>query len=405
MSATNGLLTINMITREILRVYKNTNAFLREIEKQYDDSFAQKGAKIGSTLRIRLPNDYVAGTGKTITVQNTNEQNVALVVATQKNVPMSFGSAEMALSLDDFSKRIILPAVNVLAGNVAMDVMSSIENACNYVAKTDGSGNLLSPDAGTWLLAGAKLDNNSCLSIDRKVFLDPLSQARTVTSLAGLLNPQKQISEQYRTGQMSTDTLGFDWFKDQTVIKHTNGSFTAGTVNAGSQSGSTIAVNAITGSLNKGDIITFAGCFAVNRVTKASTGELQQFVVTATVNSGGTAIPIYPAMIPSNAGAAVAYQTVVAAPANAAVITLLGGANLTYRKNFALGQQAVTMATADLELPKNVQMAERISDSDVSMRLAQQWDVINDDFITRLDILYGYAAIRPEWIVCVPDIL
>lgn len=405
MSATNSILTINMITREILRVFKNSNAFLREMPKQFDDSFGKEGAKIGSTLRIRLPNDYVAATGKAIAVQNTTEQNTVLTVATQKNIPMSFGSAEMALSLDDFSQRIIVPAVNNLAGSVAADVMTSIESACNYVAKTDVGGALLSPDATTWLLAGAKLDNNSNMRVDRKVFLDPLTQARTVASLAGLFNPQRQVSEQYRVGEMSRDTLGFDWFMDQTVIKHTNGAFTAGTVNAGSQSGSTIAVNAITGGLNKGDIITFAGCFAVNRVTKQSTGELQQFVVTATVNSGGTAIPIYPAMIPSNAGAPVAYQTVVAAPANAAVITLLGGANLIYRKNFALGQQAVTMATADLELPKNVQMAQRIADSDVSMRLAQQWDVINDDFITRLDILYGYAAIRPEWIVCVPDIL
>jgi P22 coat protein - gene protein 5 len=243
------------------------------------------------------------------------------------------------------------------------------------------------------------------MTADRKIFLDPLTQARTVSSLAGLFNPQRQVSEQYRTGEMSRDSLGFDWFMDQTVIKHTNGSFTAGTVNGGSQSGSTIAVNAITGNLFVGDIITFAGCFAVNRITKLTTGELQQFVVTAAVASGGTAIPIYPAMIPSNAGAPVAYQTVVAAPATGAAITLLGGAGLIYRKNFALADQAVTMATADLELPKNVQMAERISDSDVSMRLAQQWDVINDDFITRLDILYGYAAIRPEWIVCVPDIL
>jgi len=399
--ATNSLLTINMITNEALRLFRNSNYFLNVISKQYDDSFAKTGAKIGTTLRIRLPNDYIVTTGKTVTPENTTELNTTLTVATQKNVPISFGSAEKALSLDMFSSRILKPAVNNLAGAVAADIMNAVEMGCNYISKTDGSGNLLTPDATTWLLAGAKLDNNSAPKADRKIILDPLTQARTVGSLAGLFNPQRKIDGQYMTGEMSTDTLGFDWGMDQTVIKHTNGSFTAGTVGAASQTGNTLATNAITGSLNQGDIITIAGVFAINRITKATTGELQQFVVTAPVLTGATSIPIYPAITPGN----VQYGTVTASPAANAVITLLGGANLVYRKNFAFHPEAFTMAAADLELPNGVQDASRAQYDGISMRIVSQFAILSDDFITRLDILYGYQAIRPEWIVCVADVL
>jgi hypothetical protein len=200
---------------------------------------------------------------------------------------------------------------------------------------------------------------------------------------------------------MGTDTLGFDWFMDQTIIKHTPGSFTAGTVNGASQTGSTLTTNAITGTLNKGDVITIAGVFAVNRVTKQSTGELQQFNVTANVLNGATSIPIYPAIVVAPA----AYGTVTASPANGAAISLLGAPNTVYRKNVAYVPEAMTLATADLPMPRGVNEAARETYDGISLRMISDYDVTNDLFITRIDILYGYTALRPEWIVVVPDAL
>lgn len=54
----NSLLTISMITREAVRNFKNSNKFIEHINSQYDSEFAHEGAKIGQTLRIRLPQDY-----------------------------------------------------------------------------------------------------------------------------------------------------------------------------------------------------------------------------------------------------------------------------------------------------------------------------------------------------------
>ena len=397
----NSLLTINMITNEAVRLFSQTNAFLRTVNKQYDDQFARDGAKIGNTLRVRLPNDYVVNTGPAITPQGTNEQNTTLTVANQKNVPVSFGTAERTMSLDDYSERILAPAVNRLAASVASDLMSVANTASNIAFKTSG-GNLVSPDATTWLAAGAALDQALSPRMDRKIIMDPLTQARTVGSLTGLFNPQRKISEQYESGMITTDTLGFDWMMDQTTKVHTVGTFTAGTVNGGSQTGNTLVVNAITGTLKQGDIITIAGVNAINRLTGDDYGTLQQFVVTADVASGATSIPIYPAIVPAPA----AFNTVTASPANSAAISLVMTAGSKYRQNLAYYPEAFTLATADLIMPTSgVVESARAEFDGVSMRMITAYDVMSDNLITRMDILYGYAAIRPEWACIVADVV
>lgn len=406
----NQLLTNSIITREALRIFKNTNLFLRNIDTQYDDSFAKKGAKIGDTLRIRLPNEYTTRTGKVAAPQDTVERSVPLTVSTQQGVDVSFSSAERALSLDDFSNRILLPAMNSLAGTIATNVMQSVESASNMTFKgrnnADSTGTIATPDAGTWLDAGAQLDMTSTPRVNsrgmRKAILDPRTQARTVTSLAGLFNNQQKIGEQYKSGEMGVDTLGLDWGMDQTVIKHTNGTYSAGAVSGAGQTGSTLTTAATTGTFNKGDVIVIAGVFGVNPVTKQSTGELRQFVVTANVASGATQIPIYPAIIPGN----VAYGTVTASPASGALITLVGGAGVTFRKNFVMDPMAITLATADLDLPTGgVVDAHRESYDGVSLRFITGYDITNDNWISRFDVLYGWATIRPEWITTVADVL
>jgi len=398
---TNSLLTINMITNEAVRLFTQSNAFLRTVSRQYDDQFARTGAKIGSTLRVRLPNDYTVTTGPAITPQGTNEQNTSLTVATQANVPVSFGTAEKTMQLDDFSERILAPAVNRLAAYVAADLMNVASQSANITPNLSGS-TLSSPNATTWLTAGSALDQNLSPRMDRKIILDPVTQARTVGSLAGLFNPQVKIAENYETGVITRDTLGFDWMYDQTTLVHTVGSFSAGTVNGASQTGTTLTVNAITGTLNQGDIITIAGVYAINRLTGNSQGQLRQFVVTANVNSGATSIPIYPAITPAPA----AFNTVTASPANSAAISLVMPASSSYRQNIAYFPEAFTLATADLEMPTaGVVQAARAQFDGISLRMIEAYDVMSDSLITRMDILYGYAAIRPEWSCIVPDIV
>lgn len=412
----NTILTINMITREAVRLWKNSNEFVQHIDQQYDNQFAKTGAKIGTTCRIRLPNDFTVRTGPAAQIQDTSEQSTTLTLATQQGVDVSYSSVDRTMSLDDFSRRVLAPMVNNLAGTVAANIMTVVEGGSgqpgfsNLTANFDAGGNVQTPVAQTWLQAGAILDINSAPRGRRKLILDPLTMARTVASLAGLLNPGNKIGEQYRSGQIASDTLGFDWYYDQTVIKHQTGAYTnpqatAATVNGAAQSGLNITINPLAGTFNAGDIVTFAGVNSVNHITKVTTLTLKQFVITSNVANGATNLPIFPAMIGPNGGNPVQYQTVDALPANNADVVPATLSASSFRKNFAFVPEAITMATADLELPRGVHEAAREAFDGISMRMISAYDVRSDQFITRLDVLYGFLLVRPEWAVSVPDII
>lgn len=406
-----ALLTTLAITRLAVRLFKNSNAFIQNIDTQYDDQFAVEGAKIGDTLRIRLPNDYTVADGPALSAQETNEQSTSLVVNYQRHVDTTFTAAQLTLSMQEFSERVAAPMMNNLAGNVAKQVMSGVEGGVsNFVSNVNGSGAIIAPTAQTFLDADALLTTRSAQEFDRSVVTSPPTMARAVGTMQGLFNPQSDISEQYRKAQVYR-ALNFRWFRDQTVLVHTTGTFTAGTVNGAGQSGQTLVTNAITGTLNKGDIITIAGVNSVNRVTKQDDGTLQQFVVTDNVLSGATSIPIYPAIIAPattgpSAGLDVQYQTCASSPANSAAIALVNTASERYRKNIAYVPQLVTLATCDLKLPSGNGSAARANADGLAIRVIRDfYNVQTDAFVDRIDCLFGYTYIRPEWGVIVADVV
>ena len=410
--AGNALLTIDMITAEAVRLFKNSNLFIMNMDTQYDGSFAVDGAKIGSTLRIRLPNDYVVRQGPALQLQATNEQFTTLTVSDQRGVDVPFTTAERTMAIDDYSEIVMAPMINNLAGKVAAAVMLGSEGGvCNLVSNVDGGGNIIDPTMDTFLAGNAVLDTFSADTMDRRIVLDPFADARAVSALAGLLNPSQEISAQFRSGSMKSG-LGYGrWFRDQTAIKHTTGTFSAGgTVNGGGQTtpftGGNITVNPTTGTLNQGDIVTFANVNSVNRVTKQSNGSLAQFVITAPVISGATVIPIYPGLIPSATGLVggpdVQYQTVDASPINGAAMTLVTPASSVYRKSIAYVQKAVTLATADLVMPKKaVEEAARANYDGISIRILTDYLTNSDQLATRIDVLFGFKYIKPEWLCVV----
>lgn len=415
----NSLLTIDMITAEAVRLFKNSNLFVMNMDTQYDPAFAVDGAKIGDTLRIRLPNDYVVTRGAAMQLQSTTEQYTSLSVTNQLNVAVPFTTAERTMSIDRYSEIVMAPMINNLAGQVAADVMMGSEGGvCNFVSNVDGNGNIISPVADQFLQANANLDDNSGDPMSRRVVNDPTTDARTTTALQGLLNPSQEVSAQFRTGMMKSG-LGYDrWFRDQTVIKHTSGTYDSAnapsTVNGADQTGQEIVISATNGTLRKGDIITLEGVYAVNRVTKQNLGTLRQFVILEDVDAGATEISIYPALTPGIANAdttaypygyeTVQYQTVTASPANGADVLMVTKSGEIYRKSIAYVQKAVTLATADLVIPrKAVEEASRAVYDGISMRALTDYLPNTDQLATRVDVLFGFKYIRPEWLCAVAD--
>lgn len=405
-----ALLTTLAITRLAVRLFKNSNAFLQNIDTQYSDEFAVEGAKIGDTLRIRLPNDYITTEGPALSAQETNETNTTLTLNYQTHVDTTFTAKQLSLSMQDFSERVAAPMMNNLAGKVARNVMTGVEGGVsNFVANFDGAGAIISPTAQTVIDADALLSTRSAQEMDHKLVASPTSMGRLTGSMQGLFNPVPEISRQYKTARM-WDALNFTWFRDQTVLVHTTGTFSAGgAISGAGQTGSTITVTAITGTFTKGDIITIAGVNSVNRVTKADDGTLQQFVVTANVATGATSIPIYPAIVAPaisgpSAGADVQYQTCASSPANGAQVALVNTAGERYRKNIGYAPQLVTMGMADLQMPTGNGRSSRANHEGMALRVIRGfYNVQTDAFVDRLDALYGYTYVRPEWGVILAD--
>jgi hypothetical protein len=320
------------------------------------------------------------------------------------------------MSIDNYSELVMAPMINALAGKVALDIMLGSEGGvCNFVSNVDGAGKIISPTSDQFLQANAILDDNSADDMDRRIVNDPTTDARTTTALQGLLNPTPEISAQFRSGKMKSGLGYARWFRDQTVIKHTSGAYAAAvTVAGGGQttgtSGGNITVSAMPGgsNLKQGDIITFGGVNAVNRVTKQSLGTLRQFVVTADVAAGAVTIPVYPGLIPSATGVAGGpdqqYQTVDASPLNGAAVTMVTQSGEVYRKSIAYTQKAVTMASADLVLPKKaIEEGARANYDGISCRIITDYLPNSDQLATRVDVLFGKKYIRPEWLTIVAD--
>ena len=383
----NSILTPTAVTREALRILHQKLNFVGTINRQYDDSFARSGARIGDSLKIRLPNQYTVRTGATIQAQDTAEESVTLQVATQKGVDVNFSSAELTLSLDDFSSRIIEPAMAVLAANIEADAMAMYDDVYQAVWNSGSALTL------AHVLNGRKILQDSLTPLDnRTANLDGQQMVDIVTDSKSLFNNATEIGKQYKEGYAGR-VLGFDFMENSMWPAHTRGAANASYV-CNTSTGITSGSNSITlsGGANSsavGDVFTIDGVFKVHPETKLSTGILQQFVV---VTAGTTTQVVSPTPITSGAKQNI---TIVGAGASKTVI-FLGTASGSDNTGLLYHKDAFTFATADLLMPKGVDMAAREVQDGISMRLVRQYDINNDNMPCRLDVLYGYKTIRPQ---------
>jgi hypothetical protein len=384
-----------MITRKALEILENNLVLTRNVNRQYDDSFAVEGAKIGSTLRIRLPDRALVTDGAALQVQSDNEQYTTLSVASQKHIGVNFTSAELTMQLDDFAERVLKPRISQLASSIDADVANSYKAIGNSVG-TPGT----TPATSLVLLqAQQKLNENAAVMSPRYATVNPAANAGLVEGMKGLFNPTDTISRQFKNGMMGMGVLGFDEVNmSQSIKQHTNGDWGTGitvTSTVTTEGATSIGIN-FTGSSktwNVGDVFTIADVYAVNPQTRESTGSLQQFTVTSVATGSSTAtLNISPALY--SAGQALA--TVAALPIAGKTVTMLGSANGQYAQNLVYHKDAITFATADLLMPQGVDMASRQVHNGISMRIVRQYDINNDRMPCRIDVLYGYSTIRPQ---------
>ena len=393
----NSLLTIDMITRKALEILENNLVITRNVNRQYDDSFAVEGAKIGSTLRIRLPDRALVTDGAALQVQDDNEQITTLAVASQKHIGVNFTTAELTMQLDDFAERVLKPRISQLASSIDADVANSYKS----ISASVGTPGTVPGTSLVLLQAQQKLNEAAAVMSPRYATVNPAANAGLVEGMKGLFNPTSAISRQFKNGMMGEGILGYEEINmSQSIKVHTTGSALRSDtpivkttlVNGATKLTLDNVTNALT--LVPGDVFTVAGVFAVNPQTRESTGALQQFTVQNTVTSAATEfvdVEFLPAVYLSTH----ALATVNKLPTASDVVTYLGAASTGYPQNLVYHRDAITFATADLLLPQGVDMASRQVHNGISMRIVRQYDINNDRLPCRIDVLYGFSAIRP----------
>ena len=390
----NSILTIDMITRKALEILENNLVLTRNVNRQYDDSFAVEGAKIGSTLRIRLPDRALVTDGAALQVQDDNEQFTTLSVASQKHIGVNFTSAELTMQLDDFAERVLKPRISQLASSIDADVA----NAYKTIGQSVGTPGTTPSTSLVLLQAQQKLNESAAVMSPRYATVNPAANAGLVEGMKGLFNPTDTISKQFKNGMMGTGVLGYDEINmSQSIKQHTTGTraATGNTTGAAvtTEGSSTLTLTVGSGELIAvGDVFTIADCYAVNPQTRESTGSLFQFVAlassTTTTTATVTVAPMY--------SASSALATMLTLPANSKAVVFIGTASTQYPQNLIYHKDAITFATADLLLPQGVDMAARSVHNGISLRVVRQYDINNDRLPCRIDVLYGFSTIRPQ---------
>jgi len=389
---TQTFLTPDKITRESLRVLHQKTTFIGSINRGYDNSFAQEGAKIGSTMRIRLPNQFAIRTGRQMQAQDITEQSVLLTVTNQAGVDMNFTMKELSMDIDDFSTRILTPAMATVASYMESTTLTGVTKQVYNVVDQDATAvSLLAFGLGK-----QKLDDN--LAPDdgqRSALLSGTHQVKLVDALKGLFQDSTNIATQYREGVMGR-TQGFEFMSSTHVYDYATGTAAKTTgylANAAvAQTGAAVVVDTGTTTFLAGDVITIAGVFRVHPETKVNTNVLQQFVITANSGASATSLAISPAIVATGP-----LQNVSNAVAdNSAIVKIGAGASELLNSSMVYHKDAFTLATADMLLPDGVDFASREVYDGISMTIVRDFDINNHQMPCRSDILFGYLAQRAQ---------
>ena len=387
----NTLVNTDLVAREILRIAHEKATFLGTIDRQYDKSYFGRGAKHGSTLRVQKPNQYSVRTGRVMDVQDQDEAAETISLATQKGVDMRFNSSELSLNIDQFSKRYIEPATAVLVSNIESDVLQGATKLVANHVGTAGTVPGASGDISMFGEARAKLNMGLAPMDGRSIQIDSVTMASVVNGAKALFHDSSQVKEAFLEGYYSR-SAGFDWYENERILSLLNGSdHTTVTVNDASIASGDTALTIAGANFTAGSVFTFSGTpvKAVHPETKAAYAHNAQFVALA---DGTTSLTFSPAYISSGAK-----QNINTLPTNSSAITFFGTASTSYKNALAYHKDFCAFVTADLPLMADAAECVVRERDGISVRVWKGSDIRNDELLMRVDVLYGYKVLRPEW--------
>jgi hypothetical protein len=394
----NNILTHQMLAREAAAMLSEEMNFLANINRGREEEFksSPNGYRKGDFVDIGIPPVPTVFDGATFagggSAPDQAEQKVRLQLLTQKHVPLTFTAKEKALSISDFKERFLKPAMNSIGSTVQADLIQRAVLATPNVVGTPGT---IPNTFKTYGTARAAMERFLAPEGDRTVLLSSDASNELADSIKNQQNPGDTVGKSFKQGYI-THAQGFDMYENQSLPFFANGTATGFTVNGAGQTGSTLNIGGLTAAqtILRGTAFTIPGVFAVHPVLGVSNGKLRQFVVTADFTASGTtgSIAIYPALSVSSASVV---GTVSALPANSAAATIVGAASTGYRQHLAFHKNAFTAAFAPLPILASCEGYTASVDG-FSVRVMTFGNGQTDTESTRIDVLYGFAAVRPD---------
>lgn len=378
--------------------------FVKAIDKEDGFEGTVNGYSKGQTIYVNKPARFIVGTTADLTsgLQDVTEEKVAISLSTQSNVGVSLTSNEIAtkMALSSWAKRILDPAMSSIAQSIESTALTTAKNAVFNQVGTAGSTTF---DTDLMLSAREKLMKNLAPQDGKlKVLLDSTAMRSAVNARKGLFQSSSEVAAQYKEGYMGVSD-GFHYLENNMLPVHTRGTQTGTfTVTTTSTTGdSTIALTGTSGgTLKAGDVFTVANVYAVHPITKATLNYLQQFVVTAdntAVSTAYSGVAISPSIYYSSP--AINVTNLNRLPTSGDVVTIVGTASTGYTQNLAFHPSAFRFASVPLMLPKKAELAAQETVEGITVRAWQDTAILTDKMILRLDVLWGIAAVRPEWAV------
>jgi hypothetical protein len=394
---TNTAVTCSIVAKEALPILANMLSFASNVNRDFESEFTSnvsRGYTTGQTINIKRPPRYTYRAGRVAVPQATTETTIPLTLS-QGGCDLNFTSLERTLSFNKLEDK-VAAAMEPVANEIDRQ---GLQLARLSTFNTIGTPGTLPTTQALALAAvtgvNQRLDEMGAPRKDKRraFIMNPALNGATLQGFAGMFNGQQTLTKQFESGVM-VDSLGLAYAMGQNVDVHTNGTqAVTGTAVAAGLSGSSIACAALTGTITRGTKISFPGVFAVNPQSRQSTGTLAQFVVTADLLAGATALPISPALTPSGA-----FQNVSNAT-TAANFTIFGTASGAYNANVAYHKDAFTLAMVPMWAPpggKGVIDVAQETYKGFTIKVTEFYDGINDNSIMRLDVLFGWAACYPE---------
>lgn len=387
--------------RFLLNKLEVLSIFNTEWQKEFERDFP-----IGSVTQVKIPQSFLIRDGLGYSPQALNRLTTTINCNQILGVDFEWDSFEQALNMErskeEIRKQYLEPAVAQMAQEWdSRAAQFAYQNTNNGVGTMGADPNTVA----IFAQARQRLFELACPPGGEKALcIPPQYSTSMVPALQSLLNPQDDISKQFKEGSLGK-LHGFDVYECMSLWRHTAGTAAAHAVtvntananNGGNQLGIT---GTAADTFLPGDIITIANVNQVNpRTRRFLSPVVKQFVVLQPLTlAGGGAAADFLILSPSIFGPGSQYQNVDAIPVNGATVTPAFTSAQSGAQALAIHGDAFGVAGVKLEEPKATEMTSQARDPETKMalRFIRMFDPVQSKMINRWDSVGGFGQLYSD---------